>query len=475
MKITNLLFILIFITTGQASSQEVSNVVITGKLLNKLPVTISVRIGNTDLTQLKRYSALINSDSTFTIAFYLAEAQPIKIINQTVFCVPGDSVNVIMSGNVSMTKMIFTGNNSQHYTYFQEVDDFEKIHNNKNENFELAKSLQGSYELLGYKSVIENRYHKAKQFYIDYCKRHPCSIKFKNFAFAELYYAYITRLVNGYELINETNKEISTQYFKGLTPANLQNDKYANSWEYAFSLQRLITYYWNKTEVKEDLQTTVARIFKTTNEEFKGETKDILLSKFFRYYFESGKPIYKDFIISEYLLSKKQFIDKSIYGNLIPFLNRYKMFEMELGNDNRSIIKNKLGIETTIGELIKSNKGNIIYIDFWASWCVPCRDEMPFANKLKKRYEGKSVKFIYLSKDQDENAWLKAFDELAMDQNYSYLLSSKTVEDFSKSINLTFIPRYLLLDTAGRIVDGDAHRPSDQRLILQIEELLQKN
>lgn len=374
-----------------------------------------------------------------------------------------------------MTKMIFSGKNSHHYTYFQEVDDFEKIHNNKGENFELSKRLQGSSELLAYKSVIENRYHKANQFYMDYCKRYPCSIKFKNFAFAELYYAYLTRLVNGYELVNQPSKEISTLYFKGLTPANLQNDNYANSWEYVYFLRTFITHYWNKTEADENLLKTVERIFKTSNEEFRGSTKDILLSNFFRYYFEGGKPIYKDFIINEYSLSKKRFIDKSNYENLIPFLNRYKMFEMEMEKDKTSIIKNKIGIESSLGELIKSNKGNIIYIDFWASWCVPCRDEMPFANQLKKRYEGKNVKFIYLSKDQDENAWLKAFDELAMDQNYSFLLSPKTDKDFSKSINLTFIPRYLLLDADGRIIDGDAARPSDQNLILKIEELLQKN
>lgn len=65
MKKLTLILMFIFYVISIAYCQEKVNVVITGKLMNKLPVTISVKTGNSGLTPPKRYVAIIKSDSTF--------------------------------------------------------------------------------------------------------------------------------------------------------------------------------------------------------------------------------------------------------------------------------------------------------------------------------------------------------------------------------------------------------------------------
>lgn len=63
-------------------------------------------------------------------------------------------------------------------------------------------------------------------------------------------------------------------------------------------------------------------------------------------------------------------------------------------------------------------KKQLTYIDFWASWCLPCRAEMPNSLLLSKEYETKGIRFIYISIDKNPIAWEKAVKHLGLkDQN----------------------------------------------------------
>jgi thiol-disulfide isomerase/thioredoxin len=50
-------------------------------------------------------------------------------------------------------------------------------------------------------------------------------------------------------------------------------------------------------------------------------------------------------------------------------------------------------------------KGQYIYVDIWASWCLPCRQEAPFFEALKERYKAKNLVFLSLSIDESESDW----------------------------------------------------------------------
>lgn len=128
---------------------------------------------------------------------------------------------------------------------------------------------------------------------------------------------------------------------------------------------------------------------------------------------------------------------------------------------------------STFRDVIAASKGKVIYIDFWASWCAPCREEMPYTRELRKRYADKKVEFVYLSIDRNFDAWKSANRaERLPDYPNTYLVLNPARAQLLKELALESIPRYLLIDPNGRIVDKDAPGPQNHTLHERIQRLL---
>ena len=130
-------------------------------------------------------------------------------------------------------------------------------------------------------------------------------------------------------------------------------------------------------------------------------------------------------------------------------------------------LEDKHGQTTTLASIIEQNKGKVIYVDFWASWCAPCRAEMPYSQSLQKRLSGQDIVFLFLSTDTDGHAWRNAVKEESETMSDTYrILDGDT--PFIKELRLNTIPRYIIFDPNGRLVDVDAKRPSSK----DIEDIL---
>lgn len=123
--------------------------------------------------------------------------------------------------------------------------------------------------------------------------------------------------------------------------------------------------------------------------------------------------------------------------------------------------------------LIKSHSGKVVYVDLWASWCMPCRASMPDSRKLVRSFSGKSVAFIYLSIDEKFSDWEKASKEegLSLDKN-SFLLVNFKESAILKELGMKTIPRYLLFDKRGKLVHQNAPGPGSDELIRMIDKYL---
>ena len=118
-----------------------------------------------------------------------------------------------------------------------------------------------------------------------------------------------------------------------------------------------------------------------------------------------------------------------------------KIFPFEM-YDNHGEVKK-------IESLIAAHKMTIL--DFWASWCGPCRREMPFMVELYKQYQKRGLEIIGISLDKDENAWKNAISEMKMKWPQLSDLSgweSMTAENFG----VEAIPYTVVVDSKGIIL-----------------------
>lgn len=107
-------------------------------------------------------------------------------------------------------------------------------------------------------------------------------------------------------------------------------------------------------------------------------------------------------------------------------------------------------------QILSQTGSKIIYIDFWASWCGPCLQEMSFTKKLQEYYKGKDVSFVFISVDDQETKWKSAVLKLPIEflpKNH-FLTNDKS--PLAKAFHVPPIPRYVIVKSNGEVIASDA-------------------
>lgn len=115
--------------------------------------------------------------------------------------------------------------------------------------------------------------------------------------------------------------------------------------------------------------------------------------------------------------------------------------------------------------------GAVTYVDFWATWCGPCRAEIPTLAKMVEHFrDNKNVRIISISIDTQVDKWKKmiADDKPAWEQ---YNIPDPDSSEALKAYVITSIPRFILFDKEGRLYKSDAPRPSESGTVEMIESL----
>ncbi len=119
---------------------------------------------------------------------------------------------------------------------------------------------------------------------------------------------------------------------------------------------------------------------------------------------------------------------------------------------------------------LKDFQGKYVLLDFWASWCGPCRREMPNVVKLYKECKGKNFEIIGISLDQKEADWKKAVKDLGMTwpQACDFLVWQSPV---ARKYNLNAVPYTVLINPEGKVEALDLR---GQQLADTVKSLLKK-
>lgn len=180
---------------------------------------------------------------------------------------------------------------------------------------------------------------------------------------------------------------------------------------------------------------------------------------------DTGWIPYPDNIVNEY---NEKYHDLTGDGSFLrPIIEKPNVTSID-GYTYDLVLKNITGNILPLAEVIEKHRGKVIYMDMWASSCSPCRKEMPASRRLKDRLDSDGVIFMYISSDRNESDWKRAVKEYDLGdigENY-WIVSAES--KFLTEIKFRYIPRYLIFDTDGRLVNLDAPRPSSSEIINEI-------
>lgn len=121
-----------------------------------------------------------------------------------------------------------------------------------------------------------------------------------------------------------------------------------------------------------------------------------------------------------------------------------------------------------IPELLRQHSGKILYLDFWATWCGPCMQEMPYYEQVMQQLDTTKIAFVFLSISSPPGAWEAAIDKFQLVGSH-HQLSSAEYGVLQNILSIRGIPHHAIIDSSGVIVSENA--PGPREAVKTLEQL----
>lgn len=164
--------------------------------------------------------------------------------------------------------------------------------------------------------------------------------------------------------------------------------------------------------------------------------------------------------------------------DLLDYVNRLQTFYTDIANkdmDYAASLKNTEHLkeyddaDKLFNELIAPYHGNVIYVDFWGTWCGPCRENMKFAYKVKEQLEGKNVVFMYFANNSPKESWNNVIKEMNLtgENIVHYRLPDVQQAMIERKFSIAGYPTYMIIDKEGKVVNSKAASPKETEMAVK--------
>jgi thiol-disulfide isomerase/thioredoxin len=179
--------------------------------------------------------------------------------------------------------------------------------------------------------------------------------------------------------------------------------------------------------------------------------------------------IYYDYATSNF---KDQYI-RQISQSLCKSSNEKikEILSLTIPKEAKLFKNDSMSGEDLFDNILTENKGKVIFIDIWGTWCAPCKQEIPDAIRVHEIFKDKNVSFVYLCCRSKDEPWEKVIKQYQIGGNH-YLLNAEQYAFIENKFSISGIPHFLLINKYGDVANGDAPRPSNDKLLSDIDSLI---
>lgn len=160
------------------------------------------------------------------------------------------------------------------------------------------------------------------------------------------------------------------------------------------------------------------------------------------------------------------YTDTAFYNFIATEFGRLEYDANGASSDLAGIYVDMKDNEYTLDQILDDNKNNVVLLDFWASWCAPCREGLPHVLNLEMKYKDSGFKVIYASIDAHPNPWKKASRDEGISNNNFWSPNFSYSAEKEKYL-IKNIPRYILFDKSGKLKFENAPKPQNLEEIIE--------
>lgn len=470
--------LLFLIIVGIISTHSYSqDAVISGKIANFTGDSIGITVWDDYFHVEKTFQSNVDGEKgefLFSIPLEKPSAAMLHTgkENISLYLKPQDTIKCYFDYNSIVESLKFEGNRASHYNYFVAYQ----------RKFNLPHAM---FTRPDWKDIFEmppkefKDYRKTKvkddiEYLYDYCNTNPVTDDFRYYCETEIKYSYYYALISYSSLrsyFKKIDEKLPPDFYDDIREDIFNIDDNLNSPNYVYALKAYI--YNLKSGTYDYPDKYFPKAMEIASKELSSTSLHVCQSY-----------LIKDLLTGDASSHVKDSLTNSFLANC-PLNELNQCIALEYTNSIQgrarklpeevlnTKITNTEGDVLTIGKIIGNNRGKVIYMDIWASFCGPCKVEMPYSNQLKEKFSNAPVSFIYLSIDNNETAWKKAINSWGV-HGENYRINEGLNSTFTEHFNVKGIPRYMLLDKEGNVVFPYAASPSSHGIEHSINALVKK-